>query len=51
VLYVEMGTLGYDITAYQLTLFAADGIEQLLGLAGGLSAGLRTVTGRAVASP
>ncbi len=30
----EMGTLQYDITRYQPILFAADGIEQLLDVAG-----------------
>jgi phenylalanine-4-hydroxylase len=35
---LEMGTLAYDITAYQPTLFAADGIEQLLDVVGGFFA-------------
>lgn len=31
----QMGTLAYDITAYQPVLFAADGVEQLLDVVGG----------------
>jgi phenylalanine-4-hydroxylase len=31
----EMGTLEYDITAYQPTLFVADGLDQLLDVVGG----------------
>ncbi len=34
----EMGTHGYDITAYQPTLYAADSIEQLLDVVGGFFA-------------
>jgi phenylalanine-4-hydroxylase len=34
----EMGVLRYDITKYQPILFAADGVEQLLGVVGGFFA-------------
>ena len=34
----EMGVRGYDITAYQPTLYAADGLEQLLDVVGGFLA-------------
>jgi phenylalanine-4-hydroxylase len=34
----EMGTHDYDITVYQPTLYAADGIEQLLDVVGGFFA-------------
>ena len=34
----QMGTLAYDITAYQPVLFAADGLEQLLDVVGGFFA-------------